>query len=211
MSAIEFTENYEDLSTDTGYQFKFFCDRCHNGYMTGFQMSATRAAGGLLRSAGSMFGSVLGNVGDKADEIQRLAAGPAHDKALQAAVAEIKPKFNQCPRCGRWVCQAICWNVDVGLCADCAPKLEGEIAVARSDATIQHVRDRAYASDLGSDIDVKAEHVVTCPHCGAQTEGGRFCASCGGALSTKKHCTECGQESGAAAKFCPNCGNPQTG
>lgn len=27
MSLIKFTENYEGLSTDQGYQFKFFCDR----------------------------------------------------------------------------------------------------------------------------------------------------------------------------------------
>ena len=27
MPLIQFTENYEDLSTDRGYQFKFLCDR----------------------------------------------------------------------------------------------------------------------------------------------------------------------------------------
>jgi len=34
MGAIEFTDNYQDLSTDKGFQFKFCCERCGNGYMS---------------------------------------------------------------------------------------------------------------------------------------------------------------------------------
>src|SRR5256885_3214557 len=34
MVAIRFTGNYEDLSTDRGYQFKFYCEKCQNGYMS---------------------------------------------------------------------------------------------------------------------------------------------------------------------------------
>ena len=49
MTLIQFTENHEDLSTDQGYQFKFFCDRCRNGYMSSFQASAL---GTCLLSAG---------------------------------------------------------------------------------------------------------------------------------------------------------------
>jgi len=33
MAMIKFTANYEDLSTDRGYQFKFLCDKCGNGYI----------------------------------------------------------------------------------------------------------------------------------------------------------------------------------
>ncbi len=32
--AIAFVQNYQDLSTDRGYQFKFNCDHCNNGFMT---------------------------------------------------------------------------------------------------------------------------------------------------------------------------------
>ena len=35
MSLIQFTRNHNDHSTDKGYQFEFFCDRCHNGFMSG--------------------------------------------------------------------------------------------------------------------------------------------------------------------------------
>ena len=51
---IQFVQNYEDLSTDHGYQFKFHCDKCGNGFMTEFQTSAigdggVRAARGRQR------------------------------------------------------------------------------------------------------------------------------------------------------------------
>jgi len=39
MALIQFTRNYCDLSTDAGFQFEFFCDRCGNGYQNEFQAS----------------------------------------------------------------------------------------------------------------------------------------------------------------------------
>ena len=44
MASIWFTGNYEDLSTDKGYQFKFRCVKCSNGYMSSFQTSALGVA-----------------------------------------------------------------------------------------------------------------------------------------------------------------------
>ncbi len=29
---VFFTDNYQDRSSDDGYQFEFFCRRCGNGY-----------------------------------------------------------------------------------------------------------------------------------------------------------------------------------
>ena len=37
---IEFVNNYNDLSTDTGFQFEFMCNRCGSGFRTRFQASA---------------------------------------------------------------------------------------------------------------------------------------------------------------------------
>jgi rRNA maturation endonuclease Nob1 len=105
------------------------------------------------------------------------------------------------------VCEPICWNHSVGLCATCAPKMEGEIAHAKSEAQIYQIQQKAYTTDLAGNVDIKADHVVTCPNCGAQTQGGKFCAECGAALVQKKHCTECGTEMDASSKFCPNCGH----
>ena len=80
---IKFTANYDDLSTDRGYQFKFHCDKCGNGYMSRFQPSLTGTAGGLLRAAGDLFGGVFSNAGNSAYEIQRATGGKAHDTALE--------------------------------------------------------------------------------------------------------------------------------
>jgi hypothetical protein len=33
---IQFVANYDDLSTDKGFQFKFHCDKCRNGYLSRF-------------------------------------------------------------------------------------------------------------------------------------------------------------------------------
>ncbi|WP_162550221.1 hypothetical protein [Hymenobacter nivis] len=48
---LQFVANYDDLSTDKGYQFKFHCDKCRNGYMSRFQPNAIGIAGGLLQAA----------------------------------------------------------------------------------------------------------------------------------------------------------------
>jgi len=40
MPLIQFTHNHSDHSTDRGFQFEFFCDKCGNGYTTRFQPTA---------------------------------------------------------------------------------------------------------------------------------------------------------------------------
>ena len=110
MVAIPFTGNYEDLSTDRGFQFKFYCEKCRNGYMSSFQTSAVGVLGSAARAAGSLFGGFFGNVADSSYEVQRAVGGSSHDSALKDAVAEISPIFKQCTRCGQWVCKPICWN-----------------------------------------------------------------------------------------------------
>ena len=45
MGLIQFVQNYDDLSTDRGYQFKFYCDRCGNGHMSRFEASVVGTAG----------------------------------------------------------------------------------------------------------------------------------------------------------------------
>src|SRR5262245_11490562 len=142
MGLIQFVDNYEDLSTDRGYQFKFFCDKCGNGYLSSFQTSIVGTAGGLLRAAGDLFGGVLGTAGHSAYEIQRMVGGKAHDAALREAVEEAKPNFTQCARCGNWVCNEVCWNPERGLCGNCAPKTEVEIAAAQSEATVEQIHEK---------------------------------------------------------------------
>ena len=91
MPSIPFTGNYEDLSTDRGYQFKFYCEKCNNGYMSTFRTSKIGVLGTAANLAGGLFGGVFGRVADSAYEVQRAVGGPAHDSALKDAVSEIAP------------------------------------------------------------------------------------------------------------------------
>lgn len=208
MALIPFVRNFDDKSTDRGYQFKFYCDKCQNGYLSRFQTSVVGTAGSLLQAAGSLFGGFLGRAGSSAYEIQRAVGGKAHDDALEEAVNEVKPNFTQCTRCGHWVCNEVCWNKDRGLCTDCAPKTEVEIAAAQSAAQVEQIRTKVSAKDQTGGLDLDAHMVARCPKCKAQTAGGKFCPECGEALASKDTCS-CGAKLTAGAKFCPECGKKQ--
>jgi Double zinc ribbon len=207
MALIQFTKNHTDHSTDKGYQFEFFCDRCGNGFMTGFKPSATGMATSALRAAGSFFGGILSSASSSAYEIERAVQGPGHDKAFQEAVEEAKPNFRQCPKCARWACVTMCWNNKRGLCYDCAPNVETELAAAQAQATVQQIQEKVKEQDLTKDIDLTTEAVALCPSCGARTQGAKFCPECGKPLRPKDVCPKCGTKVQAGAKFCPECGN----
>jgi hypothetical protein len=205
--AIEFVQNYSDLSTDKGYQFKFFCDKCGNGYMSSFRASAIGIASSAAQVAGSLFGGVFGRIGSSSYEVQRAVGGPAHDKALEAAVTEMKPKFKQCSRCGKWVCGEVCWNHEQNLCEQCAPNLDEEIASAQAAAARDQAFEKTKTVDWLKDRDVSRKQAGTCPSCGAHTQGGKFCPSCGANLSPAVNCSKCGTKIEGTPKFCPECGN----
>nr|WP_239476687.1 zinc ribbon domain-containing protein [Nocardia arizonensis] len=50
---------------------------------------------------------------------------------------------------------------------------------------------------------------VTCPTCGSNTTGGRFCGACGTALHMPSQCRGCGHEVRTGSAFCSNCGQAQ--
>lgn len=157
MSLIQFTRNHTDHSTDKGYQFEFFCDRCGNGFMTQFQASAVGIASSGLRTLSDLFGGVFGSVGSSTYEIERAVQGPGHDKSFRAAVEETKPNFRQCPKCSHWVCASACWNNKRMLCYDCAPDIETELASAQAQATVEQMREKLQQQDLTKDLNLTAE------------------------------------------------------
>lgn len=207
MGLIQFTQNYDDLSTDRGYQFRFYCDKCRNGYLSGFQTSVTGMAGGLLRAAGDIFGGVLGSASNSAFEIQRAVGGKAHDDALRKAVEEATPHFKQCSRCGKWVCPEKCWNATRGLCEECAPDIQEEVAAAQAQATKDQIWQKAAATDFTKDIKMDAHTAAFCPECGAKAGSAKFCPECGAKLNPKVSCPQCKAEMEAGVKFCPECGH----
>jgi len=206
MAVIEFTGNYQDLSTDKGYQFKFFCEKCGNGYMSSFKTSTMGMAASAVEVAGSLFGGIFGRAASGAYEVQRAVGGPAHDAALKSAVGEIKPLFKQCTRCGHWICEPVCFNKKAQLCETCAPDMDQEMAAAQAEAAREQIQEKARTVDWTKQRDVAVVSGALCPACGAKTQGGKFCAECGGTLAQKKVCAKCGAEAEGAPKFCPECG-----
>ncbi len=213
---IQFVQNYQDLSTDLGYQFKFHCDKCQNGFMSRFQSSAMGMAGSALRAAGDLLGGFFNSAGNSAFEVQRAVGGKAHDDALEAAVKEGKEHFKQCGRCGRWICPEVCWNPQAGQCTDCAPKFEQEFAHAHAQAKAAAAQVQLNAKAMGTDYvsgtDMSAGAVYAAPAMQAaapqpQMPPGPAPApqlAAPGALP----CGKCGTDLGAF-KFCPNCGTPR--
>src|SRR5580704_6088654 len=206
MSMIQFVQNYEDLSTDRGYQFKFHCDKCGNGFMTEFQTSAIGMAESALRVAGSVFGGIFSSAGNSAYEIQRAVGGKAHDSALAQAVEEGKKYFHQCTRCGKWVCPEVCWNGEANMCDACAPNFKEELASAhahaKADAARQQLQEKAAATNLIGNVEMSADAVVHAP--GAKGGAVNKCTGCGAALGDGRFCQQCGVERHAMG--CPGCG-----
>lgn len=209
MGATAFTRNYTDHSNDSGYQFEFHCDKCGNGYRSSFKTSTLGVAASLLKAAGSLLGGRLNQVGYGADHVKDAFRGEAWDSAFQEAVAELKPKFHQCTKCGQWVCPDVCWNEERGLCEACAPRLQEHAASIQAQVAVEQVWEKARKSDQTQGLDVEAKQQAACTKCGTSLQPkAKFCTSCGTpvAAGAKKFCGECGAEVPANAKFCGGCG-----
>lgn len=208
---IPFTGNYEDLSTDTGFQFKFYCERCRNGYMSSYQAHVVGVAGQLLQGASSLFGGLFSQGANASYHVQRLVGGPAHDAAMRKAVEEIRPLFHQCKNCGDWMCESVCWNPNANMCKNCAPVAhEAETAIRARHVETQVANDlfleeNKRMSEKGKEVAAKCE-------CGAPTLGKKFCPECGKPTGAgTKFCPECGSKATPGAKFCPDCGHDMRG
>ena len=212
---VFFTDNYQDHSTNEGWQFEFYCRRCGNGYSSSFQRSVSGFGGNLLRMGGDLVGGSLGGkaaeLGWDSQWLNDNTRSKGRDKALAKAVDEMKPYFKQCHRCGQWVCDKICWNAERGLCVTCAPKLDQEIAGMQASAQVNQLNEKIQQQDWTKDINYRDQGTGMCAHCGQETGGGKFCRSCGqpqaAAETAKQFCGNCGAQL-TGAKFCGECGTP---
>lgn len=207
---IEFVNNYNDLSTDTGFQFEFMCNRCGSGFRTRFQASAVGMVSGALDTASSILGGVFGRAADLGERVRSASWQKARDDAFEAAVVEVRPHFVQCPRCNNWVCRQRCWNEKRGLCKGCAPDLGVEMSAAQASRSVEEVW--AHAAMAEEDKKLGKEYWretirATCPECEEPlASNAKFCPNCGAKLKAANHCTNCGSKLEPNAKFCGECG-----
>jgi hypothetical protein len=137
--------------------------------------------------------------------------GSTRDKALAKAANEMQAHFEQCHRCGQWVCEMVCWNTERGLCTACAPKLDQEIAGLQASAQVNQLNQKIQQVDWTKDINYRDQAVARCPSCHNDTGGGKFCQHCGTPLAaapaaTKRFCTNCGTPASPTAMYCAECG-----
>lgn len=207
---IEVISNYNDLSTERGFQFEFECQRCGAGLRTPFKAWAVGTASGLLDTASGLLGGVFSSAAQVGEEVRTSAWEQAHDAAFKEAVEDIKPKLVQCPRCSSWVCRENCWNTKRGLCKECAPDLGVEMSAAQASRSVEEVW--AHAAMAEEDKKLGKEHWretirATCPNCEAPLAvNAKFCPECGAKLKDVSKCAQCGAKLTPGAKFCPECG-----
>lgn len=214
-----FTRNYEDNSTEAGFQFTFYCDICNDGFKSSFVASETYKKGkglrGLAQGVG-ILGNVLGGrIGDIGYSVERGGhvlserfdgMSPQwhkeHEKAFERAQNEAKEHFHRCHGCHLWVCDAD-YNEDEGLCVECAPRQDVYVAKARAEAMKRNIDEKAETATVWKG---KIESKTTvCPTCGKPAGSGKFCNNCGASLSRNK-CPGCGHENAQGVKFCNECG-----
>lgn len=214
-----FTRNYQDDSTDAGFQFTFYCDVCGDGYKSTFIESKTYKQSQGLRGIskgldvfGQFVGGRLGNVGYSlergASMLSERFDGMSpdwqreHEEAFFAAQEEAQAHFHRCQGCNHYVCDT-CFNEEAGLCTDCAPRQDVYVAQARADAMRRNI------DEAGSEATVWTgtieEKATICPACGKPAGSGKFCSHCGASMALPK-CQNCGAPVSSTLKFCPECG-----
>jgi ribosomal protein L40E len=216
-----FTRNYEDNSTDAGFQFTFYCDICNDGYKSSFVESETYKKGKGLRglsrglgALGNLVGGQLGHIGysmeQGGDILSERFEGMSpewqkeHEKAFERAKNEAQQHFHRCHGCHHYVCDA-CFNEDEGLCTDCAPRQEIYVAQAKAKAMRRNI-DEAGDSATVWKGEIESKTTI-CPSCGKPAGNGKFCNNCGASMELSV-CQKCGAKNAQGVKFCNNCGSP---
>jgi hypothetical protein len=197
MALVRFVRNLQDLSDDGGFQFRFCCDRCHDGFDSDYVSSK----GNLFETAVHAFELFrpLGGSGMAALGLDRGLRGREHAAAYEKAVSQVMVQFKKCAACNQWVCPENCWNERYGMCEDCAPDEREAVARQSARLAVEHAVMRA-AQDGGGPASA-----VTCSVCGQQAHGDRFCEGCGSPLGMRS-CPHCGQGLSPGARFCGGCG-----
>jgi rRNA maturation endonuclease Nob1 len=210
----DFVKNFDDMSDQNGFSFKFKCDICGDGFLTKYRPAPYAKAKGFLGAAsslGSSIGSSLGGFGGGAWGAQSAAGymqdakwREAYEKALDEGIAEARAHFTKCPGCTRYV-DSTCWNEQALMCVDCSPRQAITVQKARAAAFGTKAQEAMMAQDYSAEIKGAETVKVTCSNCGKPTSSGKFCEVCGAPLE-KNACPNCGASISATARFCNNCG-----
>jgi hypothetical protein len=184
MPVQSFTRNYEDNSTEAGFQFTFKCDICGDGYKTSFIQSKTFKKKGFWIGLGKvasigqeLTGISVGNSLQRGTEVmsERFEGmtpdwHKEHEQAFEVAQNEAKRYIKRCQSCNKYVCEKE-WNEQEGRCVQ----------------------------------DAVSQRLNNCPQCGKPTSSSKFCNNCGASLGPKI-CSKCAAKNPPGTSFCGECG-----
>ncbi|MEG0895591.1 MAG: zinc ribbon domain-containing protein [Oscillospiraceae bacterium] len=218
-----FTRNYEDNSTEAGFQFTFYCDICNDGYKSSFVESETQKKNSKLRGFGqgvwavsNLLGGRLSNVGwavERGTDVlsERFNGMSAewqkeHEQAFIKAQNEAQQHFHRCHGCHRWACESD-FNEEEGMCVECAPRKNIAVAKAKSQAMQRNLDDAVCGQTVWSGT--LESKTIICPVCGKPAGSGKFCNNCGTSMNMAV-CPNCGAQNAQGVRFCNECGSPMT-
>lgn len=192
---VQFVKNFDDLSTENGFQWEFKCDSCGRGFRTRFDQFNFGTISTIAETVGEFLGGVVDKVASLGENVRDTAWEREHDKAFVAVVKQLKKNdFMLCPGCGEWVCRANCWDKDDKKCKSCSVTEDG----------VEDIDESPDEQDGAKDGD----DVIICSNCAAEFEPtDKFCSECGAELEVAEFCTNCGSELDPGDKFCPECGH----
>jgi hypothetical protein len=119
-----FTQNYRDLSNESGFMFEFICHRCRTAHRSTYRVSKLGVIANLVKAASTLLSGNVARAGWSADNVRSAFRGSGWSKAFEAATAECRPRLSQCGKCMQWVCSETCWNGASRACLSCAPTAE---------------------------------------------------------------------------------------
>ena len=216
MALIRFTANHQDLSTDRGYQFKFLCDKCGNGYMSRFQPSLTGTAGGLFARPEI---SSVESFRAQATALTRFnAQSGAKRTTARSRKRSRKLRFisSNALAAANGFARMCAGTRRPGLCEGCAPDFEEDFAANKAQAMSQAAQNQLYEkarqTDYASATDMSAG--ASCPERDARvplvwSEDHRQQILSGvrrTACKSNSLVRDADFEPEGAPKFCPECG-----
>jgi hypothetical protein len=179
-------DHYTDLSSENGFQFEFYCERCPEAWRSGF----VRYTEGRLPGAMDAASRLMGPRNAAARGVATFRGGAwdrARDAAFRKAARTAGEHFHDCPKCRSQCCPG-CWSATAECCATCV------------SSGVAHALSRRRGAALGQPIG------RCCSECARPVGGASFCPHCGAGLGEKQACRACRTTIPVAVRFCPSCG-----
>ena len=132
---------YQDISNQSqGYfAFRFTCQECYWSVDTRPIRSTVSTVSNVMDIGVGLLGGFWGRAAQAGEQMYGSRWHTEQADALQKSWVQIQHEFHLCPKCHRTVCMR-CFNVQLNLCAGCAPDLKADGAQFQHEINIEAQR-----------------------------------------------------------------------